>query len=170
MWKEPVVRVGTTPDVVRLNSRVEGPAVVIFVHDGSGEAHAARPLAAKLPCPAFGVRATPVRGGGGDPRGGRGDDDDDAADRDGGVMMPDDDIPALAARYLSTAHRALGLTVRRLTFTPASSPSCSPCIYNPPRPSRPAQCPRRRCKRIDPFTPPLPPAPTLAFKSMKARH
>ena len=108
MWKEPSVRVGTTPDVVRLNSRVDGPAVMIFVHDASGEAHAARPLAAKLSCPAFGIRATPIRGGG-DSNGGD-DGDGDALDRDGGVMMPDADIPTLATRYRSTAHKALGLT------------------------------------------------------------
>jgi|AntAceMinimDraft_5_1070358.scaffolds.fasta_scaffold05820_4 hypothetical protein len=114
MWKEPVVHVGTTPDIVRLNSRVDGP-VVIFVHDASGEAHAARPLAAKLPCAVFGIRANPVCArslsdvdddGDSDV-----DDDVDAVDRKGGVMMPDADIPTLAARYRTTAHKALGLTV-----------------------------------------------------------
>jgi hypothetical protein len=92
MWKEPAARVGTSADIVRLNAHTAGP-VVILVHDTSGEAHALRPLAAALPCAAFGIRATPSYGA------------DGAA-----AILPDADIPALAARYRAAAAKALGLT------------------------------------------------------------
>jgi hypothetical protein len=92
MWKEPAARVGTPAAIVRLNAHTAGP-VVILVHDTSGEVHALRPLAAALPCAAFGIRATPSYGA------------DGAA-----AILPDADIPALAARYRAAAAKALGLT------------------------------------------------------------
>jgi hypothetical protein len=92
-WKEQAARVSTPADIVRLNAHTAGP-VVILVHDTSGEALALRPLAAALPCAAFGIRATPSYAA------------DGAA-----AILPDADIPALAARYRAMTAKALGLTV-----------------------------------------------------------
>ena len=56
MWKEPLLRSSIPNMIERLNGNVIGP-VAIFIHDESGETISMRPLAERLPCAAFGVRA-----------------------------------------------------------------------------------------------------------------
>jgi predicted transcriptional regulator len=99
MWKEPVLRSSIPNMIERLNGNVTGP-VAIFIHDESGETISMRPIAERLPCAAFGVRAMSTN-----------DDRQQDHPNELGFDSPSESLASLARRYRSITREQLNLSV-----------------------------------------------------------